>query len=276
MGGFRARLLGEIKIEDNVIGEFVGINTRDIDFKNDKNLDKYMNSILSLKGNCNLIYMEDYNLTLYKYIESSLNLNYPKGRNIRLYNIGMILNETLTSKKDKWRQEVLILCEEVDLAYEIIRLISYNFKFINLIGIARDKSEKLRDRIFEDMGISIFQTENIKSISEYTGIIINFNEKLNGDLIDELNRLNKDTIIIDFSMDKPLLVLKDFNIIIDISFNTSEDIILENPLISREIPSILYETLFENRIEKFDEILKSQKNIEKYNKLDQGKLKGRL
>lgn len=276
IGDFRGKVLGEIRIEGDVIGKFVGINTRKIDFKDEKNLDKYIYNILKLKETWDLIYMEDFNLYLYENIESRLNLRFPKGRNIRLYNVVMVLNETLKYKKDIYEKEVLIICEENDLAYEIIKLVSYVFRFISLVGIDKDNLEDLHDRIFEDIGISIFQPEDIKKTLKNTGIIINFSEKIDEDLMAELRMPNKDTIIIDFSIKKPLLEFEDMDIITDLLFDMGENITCENPFIDKEISSIEYESLFKNRIERFNKVCINESVFLNYNQSNKTKLKGRL
>lgn len=255
MRDFKPKILGNLIIEEHVLGDFVGINTRAMDFSNENKIDKYLNSILSLKQNYEYIYMEDFDLRLYNHIKSKLDIKFKSGKNIRMYNIAMVLNEVLKYKKEKYKEEILILCEDCDLVYELICFISQDFKFISLLGINKYEIEELYNKIFKEIGTPIFLPKDIKKNFKSTKILINFKEELDEDLIYKFKYLNNDAILIDFSLNKPLLEIEGLEIITDLVFDLSKDMLKDNHLMDSEIRSILYESLYENKIEKFSKLL---------------------
>src|SRR5699024_4321328 len=144
----------------------VGINLRAIDYKDPYTLNKFISNILMFKGEDNKsIYMEEVNsmdLQAIERIQFETSMEIPKGLDIKLYNIPLILKEIFRiEKKDIGKEEVLIISSDRDNIIKTIDSISNVFKFISLIGLDKEEEDELCSEILTTRGLSIFQPKNL-------------------------------------------------------------------------------------------------------------------
>ncbi|MBC8591253.1 hypothetical protein [Wansuia hejianensis] len=247
MPEFKSKILNNITKEEHVIGDVAGINLKPIDYKNPDKVDKLISSILKIKDEKhNLIYMEEINLMDYEIIsaiEKGTSLKFPKGLDISLYNLPIILKEIFDKNNmEGIKKEVLIICQYKEMVYNIVNFISHMFKFISVIGIPENEKEEVYEAILKDTGISIFQPKNIdRNIRNYD-IIIN----LSNELLVKVINIKRKSIVIDFSITKPFKSMDNPMVITDISLDITDSSIRDNDLIEDEISSRLYEGIFKN------------------------------
>src|SRR5699024_1305609 len=111
-------------------------------------------------------------------IQFETSMEIPKGLDIKLYNIPLILKEiSRIQKKDIGKEEVLIISSDRDNIIKTIDSISNVFNFISLIGLDKDEEDELCSEILKTRGLSIFQPKNLeKNLNRYN-IIINLEEE---------------------------------------------------------------------------------------------------
>lgn len=184
-------------------------------------------------------------------IERKTGLCFPDGKVLKIYNIKIILEKMLEFRKNLREEEILIICKDENLTYEIIRLLHESFSFISILEKIRLENIKCEDLICEnilkDMGLSIFRQKDLsKSIKKY-GIIINMEK----DIYIDKNNIKKEAIILDYSNGHIFRHTKNNVLIEDITINSRYK---ENSLISGELISSLHEKLNESSRESFHRI----------------------
>jgi len=233
----------------------VGINLRAIDYKDSYSLNKFISNILMFKGEDNkFIYIEEVNsmdIQAIERIQFETSMEIPKGLDIKLYNIPLILKEiSRIQKKDIGKEEVLIISSDRDNIIKTIDSISNVFNFISLIGLDKDEEDELCSEILKTRGLSIFQPKNLeKNLNRYN-IIINLEEEF---YIDK-NQISQQAIIFDFSLKRIFNSLQNSLVINDINIDISELLKWENEFINSLVPSSLYEGLVDNNEGRFNQI----------------------
>lgn len=208
-----------------------------------------------MEGEFTWIYIEeDLPWKIRKKIEKELSLKGPEGMDIRLYNISYIVEDLVEKFRRNLREEeVLIISEDRSLCLKLIDEISSEFRFISVLGLDEQEGENLYEEVLESTGISVYlpQGKNI-SLNRY-GLVINV---LNKTIID-VDKINNRTIILDFGGRK-LFEKANRYVIGDISLEIKGLGLAENPWISEEINSSLYECLFHGECRKYKRIYKGE------------------
>lgn len=239
--------MDEIIIEDKLVAGIVGINLKPIDFREPKALREYLKNIIEINdGSYKRIFIEDINqgdVDIKEVIESETSLSFPTGKEIRYYNIPLIIRDVARIMKvDMSQQEVLLIVDKKEDALDIIDIVRNTFNFISLIGIRGEEAEELYEEVLDKTGISIFQPIDVeKTINNYE-VIINQSEFINLNL----DRIRKKSIIFDYSIYKPFKEAASQLVIYDVIISLRNLGIERNPWIEDKVCSEVYEGLFED------------------------------
>src|SRR5699024_3270699 len=150
--------------------------------KDSYSLNKFISNILMFKGEDNkFIYIEEVNsmdIQAIERIQFETSMEIPKGLDIKLYNIPLILKEIFRiQKKYIGKEKVLMISSDRDNIIKTIDYISNVFNFISLIGLDKEEEDELCSEILKTRGLSIFQPKNLeKNLNRYN-IIINLEEE---------------------------------------------------------------------------------------------------
>lgn len=244
----KPKILEEIYCGEEIIGQIVGINLKELDFNNEKNLEEYILGILKIKSNdTNKLYIEDcHDLSneIIKKVEEKTSMKIPTGKWIRRNNLPVVINEYFNSfGEDILEQELLLISNNKEETIETIRILSKHFKFITLIGALEEEKEEIYMKILDLTGLSIFQPNSIEKRIKSYDVIINLAEET--DI--KVYGIKRKTLVIDFSNNKPLKSMENTRIsdtiIEDLCFRTLDLGIRESGWLKDKISSDLFEGL---------------------------------
>lgn len=251
---FKASKIGLIWEKDEDLGLIVGINLKTIDFKDQRILETYIKSIQSLyHDKFQSLYIEGIEsipLEAIRRIELETGLTIPKGINIKISSILPILEKIYEIKnEDLEDKEVLIISNDKDLSFQVIKSIWDRFNFISLVNLDQ-KMEDLHIEVFEEKGISLHEAkmENLNLKSYH--IIIN----LYDDFMVKSRDIRGNTIVFDFTFKKPFTKLNKNFVMEDVNFKINNKEVGINDLINDKIPSALYEKLIDEKKREFCQV----------------------
>lgn len=251
---FKPQILGPISESNEELGYIVGINLREINYRDDNLLRKYIENIkLLLNHKIKTLYIEDshhMDLDRIKGIELETGLTIARGLTTKLENILPILEKIYGKRNESLEnKEVLILCHDKDLARKTIRSIWDKLNFISLVNFHEPMMD-VQEEIFEEIGISLYQPSIDKINLKTYDIIIN----LYDGHVPNTSQARGSSVIFDFSMNKPFLELDMHFVIGDLNFRIDNEKQGINDLIPHIIPSALYEELIGRKDESFYQI----------------------
>lgn len=224
---YKPQIIDTITKDGISLGDVVGINIKPIDFHNTTQQEKYIENIKKLNTkNYTNIYLEEYYklpAEIMDKIIDSTELNLISGDNTRILNIPNIIKEIHKYlKQDYYSKDTLIICSDINRLKFTIEVLSEHIKFITVIGLDYSWKEEIYEEVLESTGISIFQPNNLEKIIKNYSIIINFN-----DIIDfNINSIRNESVILDFSREKPFKLLnksKKSIVIDEINFDINLD-----------------------------------------------------
>lgn len=252
---FRPKILDYIVIDGKKIGYIAGINLKPIDYEDEDTMRKYIESISKLKEeDCENIFSEEMEYLdegIKKTIEMETSLSFSNGKNIRLYNLPMIIEDLgKRLNRDFRRAELLLISQNREEILDVIYSISHIFNFISLIGIGKEEGEEVYSTILDDIGISIFQPINLESTLKNYDIIVNLEDKV----IFDIKGIGRNTLVFDFSILKPFKILKKNVVIDDIKMYVQSLGTMNGFPIEQKISSSLYEGLFGEFKERYCQI----------------------
>lgn len=238
----KPKIIEDILKEDKVIGKIVGINLKPMDLNNQENLDKFLEALLELKyEDSNTLFIEGYenlsSLTL-ESIQDITKMKIFNGEYTRLSNILVVIRKIFSIlKEDLEDKEILVVCDEKEIAKRIIKEISKGFRFITSIG-CEEYNDEIYEYILEETGLSLFYPINIHKILSRYSVIINYTEKLEFDI----SKAKRNAIVFNFSK----IDLKDnknrTHFIEDYGFDFKE-LGIKTEWINHKITSSLFESL---------------------------------
>lgn len=236
---FKPRVIEEIRRDGNTIGKVVGINFKEFDYYNDSEWQLYIDGINILKGPDDTnIYIEGsskYPIDFLKKINELTELKFSSGYNIRISNLPILLKEVYKSLgREMNSTDTLIMSDERKIVLDILEVLSEEINFFTVYGIDSALKDEFYEEVLENTGISIFQPNKIDKIIKNYGTVINFSNKID---IENFYFRNQ-SVIIDFSVEKPLKSMQKKNILY------IQDIILESKITSRWISEYVNPELF--------------------------------
>lgn len=242
----KSNIIEDIVQKDDIIGKIAGVNIKPIDFNCNRALEKYIMEIRKLGiENCHNIYLEEIDYIpkeAIEYMEESLNLKISKSNHIIVQYIPMVIKKIYKIMNDSLRdKEVLVISRDKEVAKKTIKLISKDIKFITNIGCSEEDSEEIYNYIFEETGLSLFNSSDINRIIGRYNILINFTK----DFKLEKSKIKRNAIVFDLSLENNS-DCKDNNIvnsIKDFGFKIEDISIKKNNWIDHKLNSNLYEML---------------------------------
>lgn len=201
---FKPKVLGNITKGNREVGRAVGINTKPLRNLDDREYIRFVEAINKIKTEAdNTIYIENfeiYSLEFFSLIEERTELKFCTGDNIRTQNIPLILSEITKELSHELRSaDTLIICNSRDRIIEIIKGLSDFINFFTVIGVETSIKDEVYDYVYECIGISIFQPNNIGKIIKNYSTIINTMDEIRFDI----GNIRNQSVIIDFSFKKP-------------------------------------------------------------------------
>lgn len=243
----KSNIIEDIVQKGDIIGRIAGVNIKSVDFNCKKSLEKYIMEIRKLGiENFHNIYLEEINYIpkeALEYMEEGLNLRICKNAYTNIAYIPMVIKEIYANLNENLQdKEVLIISRDKEIAKKTIKLISKDLKFITNIGCSIEDNEEIYNYIFEETGLSLFNSSDINRIIGRYSILINFTE----DFRLETSKVRRNAIVFDFSfMNRSNF--KDSNNIIhsinDFGFKVEDLPIHKNKWIDDKVNSTLYESL---------------------------------
>lgn len=243
----KSNIIEDIVQKGDIIGKIAGVNIKPVDFNCKKSLEKYIMEIRKLGiENFHNIYLEEINYIPKEalgYMEEGLNLKICKNAYTNISYIPMVIKEIYEKLNQNLQdKEVLIISRDKEITKKTIKLISKDLKFITNIGCSIEDNEEIYNYIFEETGLSLFNSSDINRIIGRYSILINFTEGFRL----ETSKVRRNAIVFNFSfMNRP--DFKDSNNIIhsinDFGFKIEDLSIHKNKWIDDKINSTLYESL---------------------------------
>ena len=248
----RPRVLGDIyNKEEIIIGKAAGVFLKDYNIKGEL-VDGLILAIEKLKDEYVDTLILDDLLLLNKgdieKIKNNTQLMVVDGIKVLVFFLPFVLKSIYQGlKEDLKEKEVLIIGDEEEVTKELIEALSQEVRFITLVGDYENSIDNIYEYILEKTGLSIFYSKRIDRILTNYSIIINLKDKYSLNM----NRIRKEALIFDFSMEKGLANIKDrpnrLTVIEDFIFSIDQLDIKANPFISPLIPSYLYEYFYPYR-----------------------------
>lgn len=232
----KARVVEDIKRQEEVIGKIVGVNIKPIDFNCKESLENYIGAIkkLDLNGFDN-IYIEEIRSIPDKsidYMEESLGLKLSKGIDGKIPYIPLVIKDIYKIIGSKLEdQEVLVMSKDKETSKKLIKMISKDIKFITNLGLDLEGSEEIYEYILQETGLSLINSSGINENLKRYNIVINFSD----DFKLEALRFKGNAIIFDFGRGgRALHSIKDFG------FRLEDLDLDENKWIENRLDSSLY------------------------------------
>jgi len=210
---FKPKIIENINTnEEVVIGKIVGINIKPINFLDKKQWDLFIEGIIKVKTvEDTKIYIEDfikYPVDYLNKIECNTSLKFRSGDNIRISNIPLIIEKIYKSLGKGYNlTDTLIISDNKQKVIDTIKLLTDKINFFTVIGLDPLSKDELYEEILDCTGVSIFQPNNVDKIIKNYGTIINYNNKVDF----EKGNVRNESVIIDFSIEKPFKVLESTN-----------------------------------------------------------------
>lgn len=261
---YKASLIENIYLDEKTIGYIIGNNTKEIDFNEEKEVEKFLININKLNlQKLSTIYIEGcdrFNRETINNIESKSGYRFKTGDRLKTHNIKKFL---IKISKLLYRElnnnDLLIVSKDKDRLSGTIKILPKELNCIANIGV---NEEKLYQDILNETGVSIYEPYIIEKAIKNFHIIINYCEEN----LFHVDKIRNQGIVLDFSKNKSLRETEKLNkniiYIEDFNFLTK----LNSPFIDKYMSSRLYETIYGSELAEYAQVyaLEAYWNLEEY------------
>lgn len=201
MPKFKPEIIDTIEMEGRTIGKIAGINLKDVDLKDENDINAYLKSVKSIMPmNFKDLYIEGQekiSKDIIETIEEKLHLNIEPGyKNKIKYLPHMIQNIFKALKEEQSQREFLIIGRDPNGIKEVAVNIADQFKFISIYGMGEDESDDVYEYVLEKTGASIFVPTDLKGVIKNYSVIINLDDSTLNEL--HYRNIKKGVIFFDF------------------------------------------------------------------------------